>query len=202
MVKTKAVHYAGELSALAPEYEASLADPARGKQHPETLELMSRVAFCHRNCNHHDEAEALYTECLRTRRIVLGAAHPQTLRTLGLLALAYERNPQKAAQALEMHAQSLQEREAALGPTHPDTITACRNYGRCLYQQSRHRVASEVLGRAFSKTRATRGLFHPDTWMSLIMLLSARVLSKLPMNTRIKGEYKKVRCRNDPVSFS
>ena len=61
-----------------------------GKEHPSTLDSMSRLAVVYRDQGRYDEAEPLYTKTLEIRRRVLGEGHPDTLESVNNLVELYE----------------------------------------------------------------------------------------------------------------
>lgn len=190
MAITKIAKYTADYEVLQSKYEESMA--ANGSDHPDTLSLMKSIAYCYRQINKLNEAEELYLRCLEIRKKVSGKDHTDTLKVMGLLALLYEERPAWNSKALDIYREVLDLRTKALGEYHKDTIVTCRNFGNFLYKLSKHRQALKMYIQYYTKVRTTRGLLHPDTWMAVLCILNARVLSKLPMNEKLKGEYKRV----------
>ena len=189
MVQSKSRKYGEDLAKCEQELATSLNE--NGAESPKTLSLLCRKALCCKHLNLLDEAERLYLDCLEKRKRVLGLEHVDTLKVMGLLALLYEQQPRWHSKALEMYGEALSVRTLALGELHSDTILVSRNRGHFLYKISRHREAVDAYVLYFRKVRAVKGSFHPTTIMALLCIYTARFFSKLPMNHRIKGEYKK-----------
>ena len=74
----------------------------------------------------YNEAIKLFQEILTARTRVLGASHPDTLRSLGSLANSY-RAAGRHQQASRLHKKALAARQRTLGPDHPSTRASRRN---------------------------------------------------------------------------
>ena len=185
MVRLRASQLVEKLASL------ELALLAKGLGEEAVLSLQCRIGTCHKQLGNFDEAERLYVECLAKRKLLLGELHADTLKVEGLMALLYELHPAWHGRALDLYTTVLARRTMGLGELHKDTVLIARNRGHFLYKLSRHREAVDAYVQHFHKVRMLKGIFHPDTWMSLLCICSARFFSKLPYNQHIKGEYKK-----------
>ena len=85
------------------------------------------------------EAITLFEQTLADRERVLGADHPDTLRTRGRLAAAY-RVAGRAAEAITLLEQNLADQERVLGADHPDTLASRDNLANA------HRAAGAPKG--------------------------------------------------------
>ncbi|MFB3097506.1 MAG: tetratricopeptide repeat protein, partial [Dehalococcoidia bacterium] len=77
------------------------------------------------------EAIKLFREILTARTRVLGASHPDTLRSLGSLANNYRAAGQHR-QAARLHKKALASRQRTLGADHPSTRASQRNLAASL----------------------------------------------------------------------
>ena len=74
----------------------------------------------------YDEAEPLYRRSLAGKEEALGPAHPDTLNTVGNLAILFAQQG-KYDEAEPMFRRQLAGEEEALGPAHPKTLSTMNN---------------------------------------------------------------------------
>ncbi|RYP58915.1 hypothetical protein DL770_010331 [Monosporascus sp. CRB-9-2] len=87
---------------------------------------MANLASTYWNQGRWEEAEKLEVRVMETRKMKLGANHPDTLTSMANLALTY-RNQGRWEEAEELQAKELEICTRVLGPKHPDTLISMEN---------------------------------------------------------------------------
>jgi tetratricopeptide (TPR) repeat protein len=127
------------------------------------------------------KALPLYEHILAKRAATLGADHPDTLRSMNNLAVAYQTAGQ-LQKALPLYEQTLAKRTATLGADHPDTLTTMNNLASAYLAAGQLQKALPLLEDTLAKRTAKQGADHPDTLRSLANLAatywSAKKLDK------------------------
>jgi hypothetical protein len=100
-------------------------------------------------------------EVLNGVRRVLGEEHPNTLISIGNLALTLEAEGDLSG-ARALQEQVLKVSRRVLGEEHPDALTAMSNLALTLRAQGDHR-AREVQEQVLKVSRRVLGEEHPDT---------------------------------------
>jgi tetratricopeptide (TPR) repeat protein len=115
-----------ECQALFPHAQAAV-DCRPGEGKPKALEAWASVLFkaaWYANVmGQYSVAEEMDGSALETREEVLGREHPDTLTSMGNLAVVLNRQG-KYEEAEAMNRQTLARSEKVLGPEHPDTLTS------------------------------------------------------------------------------
>jgi tetratricopeptide (TPR) repeat protein len=93
---------------------------------------------------------------------VLGADHPQTLRTRNNLALAYQAAG-RTAEAITLHEQTLADRERVLGADHPDILATRGNLATAYQEAGRTAEAITLYEQTLADQERVLGTDHPDT---------------------------------------
>ena len=105
-------------------------------------------------------------ECLSIEEQVLGAEHPDTLRSLNNLAgLLRSQGRYDAAEPL--YRRALEARERALGAEHPDALKSVNNLAGLLRIQGQYGAAESLYRRALEARERVLGAEHPDTLISM-----------------------------------
>ena len=97
---------------------------------------------------------------LVSRERVLGAEHPDTLKSRNNLAETL-RAQRKNAEAEEVHRAALGIMERVLGAEHPNVFTSCANLALCLEDQKKLPESLVLMQRAETGLRNTLGPEHP-----------------------------------------
>jgi serine/threonine protein kinase/tetratricopeptide (TPR) repeat protein len=113
----------------------------------------------------HERARAL-------RAAALGPDHPDTLASMGNLAMAYLAAGRKA-DAIALAQEALARLQASLGPDHPDTFTGLNNLGTAYWSSGRNGEAIPLFERARALRAAALGPDHPDTLFTMNNLAMA-----------------------------
>jgi tetratricopeptide (TPR) repeat protein len=100
---------------------------------------------------------------------VLGDDHPETLRTMGGLAVLY-RNQSRYDEAEPLFLETLETRKRVLGDDHPDTLWSMNNLGILYQNQGRYDEAEPLFLETLETRKRVLGDGHPDTLDSLYNL--------------------------------
>jgi serine/threonine protein kinase/tetratricopeptide (TPR) repeat protein len=117
----------------------------------------------------HPEAAKQLERALDLRRRVLGAEHPDTLRTMSNLAAVYDlegKNPQ----AETMDSQILEIRRRVLGPDNPDTLKSMMHLAFVYNEEGKYAQAEALQRQTLEIKRRVLGPEHPDTLASIYTL--------------------------------
>jgi tetratricopeptide (TPR) repeat protein len=102
----------------------------------------------------------------------LGPDHPDTLRNMNNLAVAYH-DAGCLKEAITLHKEVLEKRKAKLGLDHPDTLESMNNLA-CAYQNvGQLEEAIRLYGQTLERKMAKLGPDHPDTLTSMLNLANA-----------------------------
>lgn len=113
-----------------------------------------------------NDAKKLQVEVVELLMEVLGADHPDTLNSMGILASTYRSQGQwEEAEKLEM--QVIERRKAKLGENHPDTLTSMGNLALTFWKQGRCEEAEKLKVQVMERRKAKLGPDHPNTLISL-----------------------------------
>jgi len=112
------------------------------------------------------EATVVAEQVLKIREKVLGPEHPDTARSLNILARLYDEQANYAA-AKPLYQRALKIREKVLGPEHSDTATSLNNLAQVYESQGNYAAAEPLLQRALKINEKVLGPEHPDTALSL-----------------------------------
>ena len=132
----------------------------------DNLTLLSSVATLYRNQGRYSEAEPLYLECLKKRKLELGDSHPDTLSAMNNLANLYD-DQGKYAEAEPLYLECLAKREVVLGESHPDTLSSVNNLANIYQIQGKYCEAEPLYLKCLKASREALGETHPDTLSSM-----------------------------------
>ena len=116
-----------------------------------------------------DDAEKLMVEVTGVRRRVLGAEHPDTLKSMNNLALTYQ-NQGRLKEAENLQVDVMDVRRRVLGTEHPDTLTSMNNLAGTYQDQGRLKEAENLQVDVMDVSRRVLGAEHPDTLSSMANL--------------------------------
>jgi tetratricopeptide (TPR) repeat protein len=130
---------------------------------------MNNLALLYLYQGRYEQSETLFTKVLETRQRVLGADHPDTLRTMANLGVLYRGRANYAqAESLCMRAWEVQRR--VLGEEHPDTLTSLINLADLDRDQGRYEQAQARYTKVLEVRRRVLGHQHPRTSDALVWL--------------------------------
>jgi non-specific serine/threonine protein kinase/serine/threonine-protein kinase len=148
-----------------------------GPKNPQTLRLMSDMAWLLSREGKFAEAEKLQRETLEVQRQVLGGEHPDTLKSMRHLG-AILGDEGHYAEAEKLNRELLDIERRVLGPEHRDTLATLNNLALDLERQ-RHYAEAEKLDRELLDVKIrVFGPEHPDTLMTMTNLAPVLVREK------------------------
>jgi hypothetical protein len=179
--------------------ELALRKRVQGKQHPDTLTVMSCLATSLSFQGDLSGAKRLHEAVLRARKQTLGPEHPDTLTSMHNLARAlYGLGDLPRAKRLQKTV--VRVRKRVLGPEHTDTLMSMGNLASILSDQG-DVIGARRLEEALLEVRErVQGPEHPETLMAMNNLaltlvrqgdlLSARWLQETAFEAikRVQGE--------------
>ena len=112
------------------------------------------------------EALPLLKKSLRLRTEVLGERHPDTLVSLGVLALTYN-NLGRHAEALALNEKAFRLHTEIFGERHPSTLVSLNNLAETYVSLGRYAEALALHEKAFRLYTEVLSERHPDTLTSL-----------------------------------
>jgi len=110
----------------------------------------------------HNKAEWLNVQLLETQKKVLGPEHPNTLTSMGNLALTYW-NQGRWEEAEKLGVQVLETRKGLLGAEHPRTLGSMNNLASLYLNQGRWEEAETLLVQGLETRKRVLGAEHPRT---------------------------------------
>ena len=113
-------------------------------------------------------------------RRVLGAEHPNTLKSASNLATVLDRQGE-VSEATRIHRETLEVQRRVLGAEHLDTLTSANNLAAVLKAQGEFPEAARIHRETLEVRRRVLGAEHPGTRMSACDL--AEVLRKERMTS-------------------
>jgi eukaryotic-like serine/threonine-protein kinase len=118
------------------------------------------------------EAQKQLERAVDVQRRVLGAEHPDTLKSMNNLAVVYV-NEGNYARAEALDAQTLEIRRRVLGPDHPDTWTTMSNLAVVYFDEGKYDQAEALDRQILEIRRRVLGTEHPDTLVTMNNLVIA-----------------------------
>ncbi|KAK4223171.1 putative kinesin light chain [Podospora fimiseda] len=166
-----------------------LCEKVLGKEHPDTLTSMNRLALVLDSLGKYEEAEQMNRQALQLREKVLGKEHPSTLTSMHNLAVVLA-SQGKYEKAEQMHRQELQLKEKVLDKEHPSTLTSLSSLASVLGRRGKYEEAEQMHRQVLQLRENVLGKEHPDTLISIHNL--ARVLAS-------QGKYEEAEQMNRQV---
>ena len=158
-----------ELAVARAEKDLAEISIRRGKDHPDTLLALCRLAETHNEKRDSESAIALFTRALAGQTAVLHRHDSARLNTLFSLAEAHygSGSLDKAIVNLE---QAVEGRSATLGNTHTDTIETMQKLVVCYRRTKQLEKALPLCGVIVEQQTAALGEEHPTTLKSMNIL--------------------------------
>jgi tetratricopeptide (TPR) repeat protein len=177
-----------------------------GREHPDTLNSVSKLGTVLSRQGKYDEAEALHRRALEGYEKALGREHPHTLTSVSNLGAVLETHA-KYNEAEAMQRRALEGRERALGRENPDTLTSVSNLGWVLESQGKYDEADALHRQALEGYEKVLGREHPDTLNSVSKLGSVlerqgKYNEAEAMHRRALEGYEKVLGREHPDTLN
>ena len=157
--------------------------------------LLDRIADFLRKDGKYVDSARLNVLSLKIDRVLFGDEHPDTLTSMGNLALTY-RKQGKLSEAAELEGTALKARKRTLGEEHPDTLRSMSNLASTYWEQGKLSEAAELEEVVLEARKRTLGEEHPDTLTSMGNLASTyRKQGKLSEAAELEGTALKARKR-------
>jgi tetratricopeptide (TPR) repeat protein/tRNA A-37 threonylcarbamoyl transferase component Bud32 len=110
----------------------------------------------------HTDALSAFTRTLNIRRAHLGEDHPDTLKSMNNLAMAYQ-DLGRFDQAIPLIETTLEKRRTKLGANHSDTIESMNDLAVAYWQSGHVKKAIPLFEATLEKVRTSLGEDHTDT---------------------------------------
>ena len=114
----------------------------------------------------YQRGDALLTRAVETRKHVLGAENPDTLRSTAGLAWTLQREG-RYSEAERLGREALELERRVLGPDDPDTLRSASDLSWTLYQQGRYADSEKLLRETLDRQRRVLGPEHSETLQSM-----------------------------------
>jgi tetratricopeptide (TPR) repeat protein len=146
-----------------------------GKDSPDTLRSVARLADAYVDGGKYSSAEPLFMETLALQRRRLGEEHPDTLTTMEGLAEMYGRQG-KYADAERLGAKALDGRTRVLGKEHPDTLVSLNYLATVYAKEGKYAQAEPLINNVVGLRRRVLGEENPQTMESMSNLAALYIL--------------------------
>lgn len=129
-----------------------------------------KVALCFYNDGRFREAEALFRDVLESRTAVLGAEHPDTLKSMAKLALAYHAQS-RFQESKELGLRAMEGQKRVLGEEDPETLSTMGHLAMTYSDLSQWKESEALELQTLELRRRILGSEHPDTLTSMSNLV-------------------------------
>lgn len=137
-----------------------------GDEHPDTIDQINDLGFCHSQLGAYAEAERCYKEALEARRRTLGDEHPDTIVVRHNLASVVHRQG-RVNDAIGAMRSVVADRARILGENDPDTLSSKNSLAVFLMMTRAFEEAEPILRSVLDGYRQLYGEEHPDTLLTL-----------------------------------
>ncbi|KAJ7753215.1 hypothetical protein B0H16DRAFT_1690854 [Mycena metata] len=120
----------------------------------------------------YDQAAKLQEEVLEDQKQLLGDSHPDTLFSMGNLAISYS-GLGEHQRAKELQVVVLEKQKQLLGGDHPDTLRTMSNLGNIYLNLGEYEKAKELTGVVLEKQKQVLGENHPESLRIMGNLVSS-----------------------------
>jgi tetratricopeptide (TPR) repeat protein len=131
--------------------------------------IRQTIGMTYRDLGLYPEAQPQLETALSLRRRLLGEDHPDTLASMGDLAVLY-RDQSKPARAELLLAKLLNIQRRVLGEDAPDTLESAHELAQIYEEEDKNAQAEPLLTKTLRARRRILGEDHPDTLLSMIEL--------------------------------
>jgi serine/threonine protein kinase/tetratricopeptide (TPR) repeat protein len=135
-------------------------------------EIRQTIGVACREVGDHDRAIEQLEAASALRKLGLGVDHPDTLRSMNSLAVAYA-SAGRLNEAIALHEETLNLRKARFGPGHSDTLTSMSNLARAYRSVGRLGDSLPLYEETLQLSKSNLGPEHPDTLRSMNSLAVA-----------------------------
>ena len=145
------------------------------KDEKKRVDLAWRFGMSLYSDGRYNEAEALFIESMERRKKVLGPEHPDTLASMGNLALTY-RNQGRWNNAEELEVKVVETSLKVPGLENTSTLTSIGNLAAMYLIQGRWKEAEDLFVQVMETSLRVLGPEHPDTLASMNNLASTYLI--------------------------
>ena len=131
--------------------------------------IRETIGMTYRDLGLYREAQPQLEKALSLRRRLLGDDHPDTLASMGDLAVLY-RDLSKPAEAESLLANVLNVQRRVLGADRPETLETAHELAQVYEEQGKSAQAAPLLTETLKARRRILGDENPDTLLSLVEL--------------------------------
>jgi hypothetical protein len=128
--------------------------------------IRQTIGMTYRDLGLYREAQPQLEAALDLRRRLLGANHPDTLASMGDLAVLY-RDQSKPEQAEALLAGILNTQRRLLGEDNPETLESAHEMAQVYDEEGKQAQAERLLTKTLAARRRVLGENHPDTLLSM-----------------------------------
>lgn len=153
------------------EQQRDLCMKLLGDRHPETLSVMSSIAFLYARLDRHGDAERLGIQVLALGQQLLAGRHPDTLTAMSRLATTYTLLG-KHQDAENLHMELLPLCREIMGAHHPKMIRVMFNAAYSYINLGRFKDAETLSLEVLALQRKLLGEHHPETLATWELLAS------------------------------
>ncbi|KAF2815300.1 uncharacterized protein BDZ99DRAFT_485673 [Mytilinidion resinicola] len=155
------------------------------KEDASRIDLEWKIAMCYYSDGRFDEAETFFREVMEYRKKVLGAEHPDTLKSIAKLALTHHAQSRfQESKALGLKAMEAQRR--VLGEEDPETLSTMSHLAMTYSDLSQWKEAEELELQTMELRMRVLGGEHPDTLVGMRWWKKAEELGKQVITARKK----------------
>jgi len=128
--------------------------------------IRQTIGMTYRDLGLYPEAQRQLEKALSLRRQLLGEEHPDTLASMGDLAILY-RDQSKRAQAELLLAKVLNVQRRVLGADRPETLETAHELAQVYDENGKTALAEPLLTETLKARRRVLGQDHPDTLLTM-----------------------------------
>lgn len=130
----------------------------------------TEFAYVYEDSGQLKKSEKLKYAAMAQRQQVLGTDHPDTLISIGNLALTYHQQG-RLSEAEQLEVQVMESSQRVLGNDHPDTLLSIANLAATYHQQGHLSEAEELAIKVLEDRKRVLGDNHPETQASIRFLV-------------------------------
>ncbi|RMZ69754.1 kinesin light chain 1 [Pyrenophora seminiperda CCB06] len=134
------------------------------------IDLEWKIAMCYYSDGQFDEAEALFRRVMEFRTKVLGAEHPDTLKSIAKLALTYH-GQSRFQEAKVLGSRAVEAQKRVIGEEDPETLSTMSHLAMTYSDLSQWKEAEELELRTMELRMRVLGAEHPDTLVGMSNLV-------------------------------
>ena len=168
--------------------------------------IRQTIGMTYRDLGLYPEAQRQLEKALSLRRRLLGDDHPDTLASMGDLAVLY-RDQSKPAQAESLLAKVLNFQRRVLGADRPETLETAHELAQLYEEEGKTAQAGPLLTETLKARRRILGEDNPDTLLSMLELggfyqLQGKYPEAEPLMVKALAVQRRVRGADHPETLA